>query len=308
MASVEFIKNAPIYSISVDASTLLQMEYIMERYPDEFTSFLYADREDKNFHIHTPFFPVQTNTAVHTEIDSEDLIQCMIDEGMDIGKINGHIHTHPKMDVKPSGTDKSEIVERGMGNFNAALIINEDLDIYGHLVLGDEGLYISDVEIFIIYPDEYSYNDYIISKASKVKSAEELREIANMDAFEVYKILFPLSDEEKAHLDNQIKNKFKKRYYTNYKKGKSVSTKPNTHRSNLTVAKSNTRYGGWNRWDDYEDYWEDTDSVLDQELRLKDSSYIKELESKSAMTMTDEEWDDYQVYVNSGADNRDVPF
>lgn len=308
MASVEFIKNAPIYSISVDASTLLQMEYIMEKYPDEFTSFLYADREDKNFHIHTPFFPVQTNTPIHTEIDSEDLIQCMIDEGMDIGKINGHIHTHPKMGVKPSGTDQSEIVERGMGNFNAAIIINEKLEVYGHLVLGNEGLYISDVEVFVAYPDEYDYNHYVLSKASNAKNAVELREIANMSTFEVYKILFPLSNEEKAYLDSQIKNKFKKKYYPNYKKGKNAYTKSNTRGSNLTVTKSNTRYGGWDRLDSYEDFWEDTDSVLDQEIRLKDSSYIKELESKSAMTMTDEEWNDYQAYVNSGADNRDVPF
>lgn len=209
------------HHITVDAFAFQKFQYIMQtKYDKEFTAFFHAEkRENGEYHLYDIFFPRQDNAATTTECDSEDLIDLMMKEGMDISKASGHAHSHVNMSVFASRTDKKDILERAReSGWNAAIIVNKKGEIFGHIADLETGIYVTKVPVYIEYPfttDEYESTLYDLVQNSK--NLEDVKTILRITDADYFDMNYPMTPELIEELENVIKDKFKSKYqHTSY--------------------------------------------------------------------------------------------
>lgn len=174
MKIIPFGRKKFLHHIILDAKIIQILDFIMQNYEKEFTVLFHCTKkeETKEYKFEKMFIPYQTNTSVHTEIDGDDMVK-LLKEGADLTKLNGHLHTHPSMDVNPSSTDEKEIKERANAGFSASVILNEKGEMYGHICDMDEG-FIKDVPIYVDYPEKLSNEfDAVWTEAQKRDKLKE---------------------------------------------------------------------------------------------------------------------------------------
>lgn len=125
------------------------------------------------------------------------------------------------MGVTPSGTDVSEIKERGLMSYNAAIIRNKKGEMFGHIADSEKELYVQNVPIEIEYgdPEEMkaifesfiaeSIKEIVDSGEYSYSKIKEITDISYKDFCIEYLSKDSLSDEEKKELDEVINKKFK---------------------------------------------------------------------------------------------------
>lgn len=269
------------HHITINARALMMFNHVLySKYNEEFTAFTHCDRDKSTgeYRIYDVFFPIQENTGVKTDVEGEDLIDLMQD-GADITKLTGHIHSHVNMGVNPSSTDLSEILARAEhSNFNAALIINKKDEMFGHIVDLDLGLHIEDVDIFIEYPEDFDFEGLIMAQIKEASALDEVRDLANTDQWTMYTEMYPLTDVEKEYVETCVRTRFKKPVYNNanYKKTSTYNKK---------------------KVDELEFDIKTTDELpFDNTLFKSSDDYVDHLLTKNISEMTENEFRDYCLY------------
>lgn len=230
------------YSIDICAFAHQKLTYLLStKYSKEFTAFLHCERKGNVFFLSDPFFPIQENSSVKTDVDSDDLIK-LIEDGADISKLSGHMHSHVNMDVKPSVTDETEIVERSLsGLFSASIIMNKKGDIYGHIADQEIGFFLKDVPVFIRYPySNTEFEDGIMVLSKEANNYEELMEVVMMSESDFFDLLYPLKDADKKALDDIVKNRFIDAF-----RPLPMPKKGSWNTGNTAYGRSYPRYGGY---------------------------------------------------------------
>lgn len=303
---IEKIGNGLKHHITVNAKTLQRFNHILDsKYNLEFTAFTHCKRNNDTgeYLLYDLFIPNQVNTATTTELESDDIIE-LIQDGADISKLSGHIHSHVNMGVFASGTDKKDIIERSEhSNYNAALILNKKGEMFGHIVDLDLGLYLEDVDIYIQYPHSTNFEQRLLAQIKKAKSLEEVIKLTKIDEWEWYNATYPLTKEETEQLDNWVKTRFKTTHYpnNNFKKKETKSITAQYHQKT------------WWEDDDYdESQWSNykpqqlIEDEIDDALILEgyDESkfasvddYLDYLMTVSEQSMTTKEFNDYEYHI-----------
>jgi len=264
------------HHIVIDANTLREFKHILNsKYNKEFTAFTHCERlGNGGYLIKDLFIPNQTNTEVHTEVDSDDLVSLMKD-GADISQLSGHIHSHVNMPVQPSKTDEDEIIERAKhSDFNAAIIINKKGEIYGHIVDLELGLHLQDVDVRIQYPHQASdLEDYVVSQAKKKLTYQDLKKLVNITNEGYFNLCYPLSDTRVDELNSYVKTRFKERLVGFYNPNSALS---NAKKSYVTQTHNKKRV-------DDMDY----------------NEYMAYLNNKPYSDLTDAEWEDLESFYET---------
>lgn len=294
------------YQIELDFKAWQEFKYIMSKYKLEFTSFMYGDKKDDNvFYIHTPFYPEQENSSVKTDVDSEALVKLMLEEGMDIGRITGHQHSHNTMNVFPSSTDTSEIKERGKHNFSASIITNNAGEIYGHIVDNINNVHVEDVKVIIKYPKgiEQDGRDYIKTMVASAKNLSDIRKYMSLTDDDIVDRLYTLSTERKSYLDRIIKERFRTMSYGFKNKHTTKGSKTKGYKNTYNKFDDDK----WD-WDSMVDYYSSQTNVETDEDDMREIYSFEEIDTMSLMDrveyleflegldflqMTDKEYLDY---------------
>lgn len=262
------------HRILIKAETMSDLKYLVDNYSKEFTAFLHATRKGDDFILEEAFFPVQENSSTFTEVDAEDLFD-LLDEGADMSKLCGHMHSHVNMATSPSGTDVTEIKARAAsGSFNASIIMNKSGDIFGHIVDSDRGIYLQDVPVQILYPfTEEEFKTFILEESKMADSYEDLMEIVSFTYKDYYELDLDIAEEKQKEklLDEIVKSRFNTKVYSKYP-SKGANAYGKTHGNNY-----GNRYG--NVYSDEYKKYRGTDYSYDRNKRVSD--------------MTDKEFKEY---------------
>lgn len=208
--------NESGWRIIVHEDLYLNLEYLLtSKYHKEFTVFTYCNRVGNTFLLHTPFIPEQTNSAALTEVEGDALVDLMVKESCDLSELKGHMHSHVNMQVFASGTDESEIIDRGReGGFNAAIIMNKRMEIFGHIVDYDTGLYLTKVPVQVGSDEAVQkFDESKLKRVKRAKSMKEVRTLINQTYESYLRNNVKLTKKRMEQLDKEVKDKFKSKTY-----------------------------------------------------------------------------------------------
>lgn len=179
------------------------------------------------------------------------------------------------MKVFASGTDKDDIIARAKDStYNAALIYNKKGEIFGHIADMERGLYLSDVPVFIQYPE--GLDERRLQSVKECETFSEVLKITKVSDWTFYKALYPLTEEEKFKYKEIIRTRFRyKSIGHNIKPGfpsKSYTAPP---------VKSTNRSTG-----------------IDPDRLFSDDEFaiIEQARTKPFSAMTDSEWELVNAY------------
>lgn len=287
-------------SITIDARALLKLYYVQSLYDKEFQCYHYGGKEGNTYRLYENFWIPQENTATTTNTDGEDVVGELCMAGADISLVNSHSHSHVNMGVTPSGRDGKDIEEKTIvAPFNASIIINKKGDIYGHIRDKERNIYVENCDIIIDYP--FTKQEMQAQIFEWVQEAADLEQVENAmfynDFWEFFCEMYPLTQEEKDVLKQEMK-KFKSVPIVNtFKSSKNTIKKSDTswEQPVLPYGKTYQPYHP-NIYNDWEDIYEgdpivDTDNA---ELAMtiftdEEIAKLKVAENKSHLELTDEE-------------------
>lgn len=279
------------HHITVCAKALQKIHYLLDhKYNKEFTVFMHCDRnkETGEYFMYDTFIPRQDNTSTTTECDSEDVMD-LITEGADISKLGAHMHSHVSMKVFTSGTDERDILERAAhAGYNAAIIMNKNHDIFGHIVDIDLGIYLKNVDVYIRYPEKMDYENQMLKLIKKEKSLDKIKDLLTIDEWDFFTLSYPLEDSVKEDLEKEIKTKFKSKA-TVVPMGKSnYSSKP--------VYENGYDKDWYKEWYKEKEASEEAEKYegYNPSLFKSEDDYVDYLMTADEQSMTDAEYRDYQ--------------
>lgn len=228
---MEALKD-PGYVVRVSNDTLKKFRYIIDTgLEEEFAVFTISKRVKNVFTMHGFILPKQFGTYTTVEVEGEDLLEEILASGLDVEIVRGHIHYHPKMSVRPSVKDISEIKEAAItGGFATHIILNDVGDIFCHVADMENNIYIQDVDVEVFYSteEEESFLDYknanIKDLALQLCTEDEQEEIdsildelvtmSNYSLEDFSNEYYPLTSLEKQSLDEGIASKIQVNRYS----------------------------------------------------------------------------------------------
>ena len=226
------------YNIVIEWNLYKVLRYLLNhKYNKEFTVLTYCEREGCTFKMSDYFIPEQENTGTVTEFDDDDMLE-LIKNGMDISRVKGHMHSHVNMPTSPSGKDYDEIVERAeLAGYDCAIIMNKDMEVFGHIADFEKGVYVEKVPVTIELPmtDEELENS-LLADIKLCEDVESIINLVNQTNLEYCLLADPIDDETENMLEEVVDKKFtsvpyyNSSYYNGYNNRQNIGF--NNHNKN----------------------------------------------------------------------------